>query len=83
MSNNSNECVVIVDDLNTRKPLGIITESDIKKIIGKLDRHQLQNPIKHHRSRPLITLSAQATVAEAMRLMTRKFEQNSRQLGRC
>jgi CBS domain-containing protein len=83
LSNNSNECVVIVDDLNTRKPLGIITESDIKKIIGKLDRHQLHNPIKHHRSRPLITLSAQATVAEAMRLMTRKFEQNSRQLGRC
>ena len=34
LSNNSNECVVIVDDLNTRKPLGIITESDIKKIIG-------------------------------------------------
>ena len=53
----------------------------IKKIIGKLDRHQLQNPIKHHRSRPLITLSAQATVAEVMRLMARKFEQNSRQIA--
>lgn len=72
LSNNSIGCVVIVDDLNTQKPLGIITESDIIKIMGKLDQHQLQTPINHHMTTPVITLSARATVADAMRLMCEK-----------
>jgi CBS domain-containing protein len=72
LSNNYIGCVVIVDDLDTRKPVGIITESDIIKIMGKLDQHQLQIPITHHMSSPVVTLSVQGTVADAMKLMCDK-----------
>jgi predicted transcriptional regulator len=72
LSNNNIGCVVIVDDLDTRKPVGIITESDIIKIMGKLDQHQLQIPITHHMSSPVVTLYVQGTVADAMKLMCDK-----------
>src|SRR5690349_5477137 len=72
LSNNNIGCVIIVDDLDTRKPVGIVTESDIIKVMGKLDQHQLQIPIKHHMSTPVVTLSSQATVSDAMKLMCDK-----------
>ena len=69
MSDNNIGCVVIVDDLETRKPLGIITERDIVRTIGMLQPHQLVVPIREHMSHPLITLSSNATVSDAMKLM--------------
>jgi len=72
LSNNNIGCVVIVDDLETKKPVGIITESDIIKVMGKLDQHQLQIPIKHHMSTPVLTLSSRASIADAMKLMCDK-----------
>lgn len=72
LSNNSVGCVVVVNDLDSRRPVGIITESDIIKIMGKLDQNQLQIPIKHHMSVPVITLSSRATIADAMKLMCDK-----------
>lgn len=72
LTNNNIGCVVIVDDLDTRNPVGIITESDIVKIMGKLDQHQLQIPIKRHMSTPVITLSTRASIADTMKLMCDK-----------
>jgi CBS domain-containing protein len=57
MSNNNIGCVVIVDDLETRKPIGIITERDIVRTIGMLQPHQLVVAVREHMSQPLITLS--------------------------
>ena len=69
MSNNNIGCVVIVDNLNTRKPIGIITERDIIRTIGMLQPHQMVVPVREHMSHPLITLSSKATVSDAMKLM--------------
>lgn len=72
LSNNNIGCVVVVGDLETRKPVGIITESDIIKVMGKLDQHQLQVPIKNFMSTPVFTLSSKASTADAMKLMCDK-----------
>lgn len=72
LSNNNIGCVVVVDDLETRKPVGIITESDIIKVMGKLDQHQLQVPIRNFMSTPVFTLSLKASTADAMKLMCDK-----------
>ena len=72
MSNNNIGSVVIVEDLKTRKPVGIITERDVIRSIGMLQPHQLVVPVREHMSHPLITLSSQATVLDAMKLMYEK-----------
>jgi len=72
MSNNDIGSVVVVDDLDTRKPIGIITERDIVRTIGMIQPHQLLVSIKEHMSHPLITLSSNATVYDAIRLMYEK-----------
>ena len=72
MSNNDIGSVVIVDDLDTRKPIGIITERDIVRTIGMIQPHQLLVPIREHMSHPVITLSSNATVYDAIRLMYEK-----------
>ncbi len=72
MSKNNIGSVVIVEDLKTRKPVGIITERDVIRSIGMLQPHQLVVPVREHMSHPLITLSSQATVLDAMKLMYEK-----------
>lgn len=62
MSNNDIGSVVTVDDLDTRRPIGTITERDIVRTIGMIQPQQLLVPIRDHMSRPLITLSSKATV---------------------
>ncbi len=69
MSNNNIGSVVVVDDLNSRNPIGIITEREIVRIIGMSQPHQLVVTIKEHVSHPLITLSSNATVSDAMKLL--------------
>jgi CBS domain-containing protein len=69
MSNNDIGCVVIVDNLNTRKPIGIITERDIIRTIGMLQPHQRGVPVREHMRHPLLTLSSKATVSDAMKIM--------------
>lgn len=72
MSNNDIGSVVIVDDLDTRRPIGIITERDIVRTIGMIQPHQLLVSIREHMSHPLVTLSSNATVYDAIRLMYEK-----------
>ncbi len=69
MSNNDIGSVIIVDDLNTRKPVGIITERDVIRAIGTLQPDQLIVPVREHMSHPLITLSSNATISDALKLM--------------
>jgi len=69
MSDNDIGSVIIVDDLNTRNPIGIITERDIIRILGTLKPQTLQTPIKDLMSKPIIPLSLQATIADAIKLM--------------
>ncbi|MGD9532442.1 MAG: cyclic nucleotide-binding/CBS domain-containing protein [Candidatus Nitrosocosmicus sp.] len=72
LSQNNVGCLIVVNDLDEKKPVGIVTESDIVKTIGKLDLHQLQVPIKNHMSHPVITMPVSGTVTDAMRIMCEK-----------
>jgi CBS domain-containing protein len=72
MSYNDIGSIVIVEDLDTRKPIGIITERDIVRTIGMIQPHQLIVPIREHMSHPLVTLSVNATVYDAIKLMYQK-----------
>lgn len=72
LSENNVGCLIVVNNLDEKKPVGIITESDIVKTIGKFDQHQLQVPIKNHMSHPVITMSISGTVTDAMRIMCEK-----------
>ena len=72
MSNNNIGSVVIVDDLDSRNPIGIITERDVIRSIGMLQPHQLVVPVREHMSHPLITLASNATISDAMKLMYEK-----------
>jgi CBS domain-containing protein len=69
MSNNDIGSIVVVDDLNTHRPIGIITERDIVRTIGMIQPHQLLVPIREHMTHPIISLSSKSTVYDAMKLM--------------
>lgn len=51
------------------KPVGIITERDIVRIIGTLDPHLHILPVHELMSKPLITISPNNSVKEAMHTM--------------
>lgn len=64
--------VVIVMRNNKQIPVGIITERDIVRIIGKLDPALLETSLKDLMSKPLVTIEETATVSEATSLMNIK-----------
>ena len=65
-------CVIIVTHANDRIPIGIITERDIVRILGKLNQGLLQTPLKTLMSSPLITIEESAPISEATNLMNSK-----------
>lgn len=48
------------------KPIGIITERDIVRILGKLEPWQNRMPLRTIMSKPVITIEPTASLAEAM-----------------
>jgi len=72
MSDNNIGSVIIVDNHESKNPVGIVTERDIIRILGSLKQDLMQTPIKDLMSYPIIPLSAQATVADALTLMQEK-----------
>jgi CBS domain-containing protein len=69
MNDNNIGCVIIVKIQNKNKlPVGIITERDILRIMGKLTV-DLQKPVSSFMSSPIISVRPNASVKEAMRIM--------------
>jgi CBS domain-containing protein len=64
--------VVIVSRDKEKAPVGIITERDIVRILGKLDPDLLNTPIKKLMSKPLVTIEESASISEASKLMNTK-----------
>mgnify|MGYP002399829126 CR=1 FL=1 len=62
-------CVIIVTNANERNPVGIITERDVVRILGKLNPDLLQTPLRMLMSRPLITIEESASMNDATKLM--------------
>lgn len=67
MHDNEIGCVVIVSLGDPEmKPLGIITERDIVRILGKLEPWLYRMPLRTMMSKPVITIEATASLKEAM-----------------
>ena len=64
--------VIIVTRNEDRTPVGIITERDIVRILGKLNPDLLNTPLNMLMSRPLITIEESAFMIDASKLMNTK-----------
>ncbi|MDN5867932.1 MAG: CBS domain-containing protein [Candidatus Nitrosocosmicus sp.] len=69
MIDNNIGSVVIIDNNDSKNPVGMITERDIVRIVSTFSLADLQVPIRKLMSYPLITLSQNASVLDAMKLM--------------
>jgi CBS domain-containing protein len=54
---------------NNQEPLGIITERDVVRLMGLLQPHLLDIPLRDLMSKPIITLSANNSIKDAMQAM--------------
>lgn len=77
MFDNNIGSVVIVDNHQSKNPVGIITERDIIRILSSTQLANLQVSINELMSHPIITLSSKSSILEAMKLM---FERKIRRI---
>jgi CBS domain-containing protein len=77
MIDNNIGSVVVIDNNDSKNPVGIITERDIVRIVSTFALSDLQVPIRKLMSYPLITLSQNASVLDALKLM---YEKNIRRV---
>jgi len=69
MIDNNVGSVVIIDNNQSRNPSGIVTERDVVRIVSTFSLADLEVPVRKLMSYPLITLSQNASVLDAMKLM--------------
>ena len=74
MYENNIGCVVIVskNSANSEKPIGIITETDVVRLLGSLKPSLLQTPSHEIMSKPLITISINSSIKDAIQTMQQK-----------
>jgi predicted transcriptional regulator len=65
-------CVIIVTHTRDRAPVGIITERDAVRVLGKLNPNLLQTPLRTLMSKPLITIEQSASINDATSVMNNK-----------
>jgi CBS domain-containing protein len=61
--------VIIVENLQGNNPIGIITERDIVRIIGSFKMELLREPLRQLVSKPLITISSNSSIKDALHTM--------------
>jgi CBS domain-containing protein len=69
MHDNKIGCVIIVGLEGIGEPVGIITERDVVRILGRLDPSLLRIPLSDLMTKPLITIDEVSSVKDAMQLM--------------
>ena len=86
-TNNIGSVIVVSHDRN-RHPLGIITERDVVRILGKLDPNLLQTPLSTLMSKPIINVKESASINDATKLMNNKkirrlavIDKNNKMIG--
>ena len=72
MIDNNIGSVVVIDNNESKNPVGIVTERDVVRIVSTFALSDLQVPIRKLMSYPLITLSHNASVLDAMKLMNER-----------
>jgi CBS domain-containing protein len=60
------------DIISSNKPIGIITERDIVRILGSLDPSLLKVPIRELMSKPLITVAPNGSIKDVIQTMQLK-----------
>lgn len=70
--NDIGSIVIVTLGDNGLKPIGIITERDIVRTLGKLSQALLHMPVRELMSKPLITLSSNSTIKDALQTMQQK-----------
>ena len=68
MQDNKIGCVIIIG-LEIQKPVGIITERDVVRILGRLDPSLLRIPLSDLMTKPLMTINEVSSVKDAMQFM--------------
>lgn len=86
-TNNIGSVIIVSHDRN-RGPLGIITERDVVRILGKLDPNLLQTPLSTLMSKPIINVKESASINDATKLMNNKkirrlavIDKNNKMIG--
>jgi len=72
MIDNNIGSVVVIDNNESKNPVGIVTERDVVRIVSTFALSDLQVPVRKLMSYPLITLSHNASVLDAMKLMNER-----------
>jgi CBS domain-containing protein len=74
MHENNIGSIIIVkkDDKNNTKPVGIITERDVVRLLGSLNPPLLQTPLRDIMSKPLVNVSINSSVRDAIQTMQQK-----------
>jgi len=71
MYENNIGCIIIVKQ-NDIKPVGIITERDVVRLLGSLKPSLLQTPLRDIMSKPLVKISINSSVRDAIQTMQQK-----------
>jgi CBS domain-containing protein len=77
MDENNIGCVIIVDNERDKRALGIITERDVVRILGKLEPWLLSSPLTELMSKPLITIRSNGSLRDGIQTM---YSKNIRRL---
>jgi isocitrate dehydrogenase len=74
MYENNIGSIIIVkkDDKNNTKPVGIITERDVVRLLGSLNPSLLQTPLHDIMSKPLVNVSINSSIRDAIQTMQQK-----------
>jgi CBS domain-containing protein len=74
MYENNIGSIIIVkqNDNNNTKPVGIITERDVVRMLGSLKPSLLQTPLHDIMSKPLVNVSINSSVRDAIQTMQQK-----------
>ncbi|MGB8164024.1 MAG: CBS domain-containing protein [Nitrososphaeraceae archaeon] len=69
MHDNNIGSVVLVTLEDREKPVGIFTERDVVRVLGKLSPWLYRVPLRELMSRPVVTIEPTSSVKEAMQIM--------------
>ena len=72
MSANDIGCVIIVTRDRDRMPVGIITERDTVRILGKLNPDLFQTPLRTLMSNPIITIEQSTFINASTKIINNK-----------
>jgi CBS domain-containing protein len=67
-------CVIILgkNGASHEKPVGIITERDVVRLLGRLDAASIRSPLSEFMSKPVVTISINSSIKDAIETMQQK-----------